>query len=510
MTTPSPLFLLAPPRSFTSLVCAVVGQHPDHVGLPELNLFQAADMEEFWSGRNPDGTMKSPFWATMRHGLLRTLAQVYAGEQTIESVEMAERWIWARKHLSTGAVYHELCAALAPRRIVEKSPAYLRRPEYLERLLDTFPDARFLHLVRHPRGLAESVLKTPGGPAVALTLDSVDHSGDSPVIDPQILWHDSNLQIMRFLDRLDPGQWRRVRGEDLLGDLDRHLPELCAWLGVRADTEALAAMKRPEESPFSCLGPMNARLGNDVNFLKAPHLRDGPVPVPALDGPCSWRPDGAGLHPRVVAMARAFGYETPPEAAGEALAGLDRGFLGPALGAYAETGAPGDGLPLARITREPGLQRLAVSALKQLVESSDTVGGGDQNRLKHLAEHPEDLLRLLGGGEGGGTDTMTARRLTQDSPFRLLALAVGRKGGEDGRQREQAAPGELASRMAHGGGDLDSSSSVADLERYRERLSFSADVLETLLEETCNEMAQVDQHLEAARARDADTANAGS
>ena len=34
-----PLFILGSPRSFTSLVCAMLGQNPDAYGVPELNLF---------------------------------------------------------------------------------------------------------------------------------------------------------------------------------------------------------------------------------------------------------------------------------------------------------------------------------------------------------------------------------------------------------------------------------------------------------------------------------------
>lgn len=44
-----PLFILAPPRSFTSVVCAMIGQHPDMCGLPEVNLAIAGRMD-VWTG----------------------------------------------------------------------------------------------------------------------------------------------------------------------------------------------------------------------------------------------------------------------------------------------------------------------------------------------------------------------------------------------------------------------------------------------------------------------------
>ena len=44
----------------------------------------------------------------MRHGLLRSVAQLYAGEQTIDSISMAYRWIRSRARQSTAAVFAEL------------------------------------------------------------------------------------------------------------------------------------------------------------------------------------------------------------------------------------------------------------------------------------------------------------------------------------------------------------------------------------------------------------------
>ena len=37
-----PLFILGAPRSFTSICCAMLGNHPDMFGLAETNLFGAA------------------------------------------------------------------------------------------------------------------------------------------------------------------------------------------------------------------------------------------------------------------------------------------------------------------------------------------------------------------------------------------------------------------------------------------------------------------------------------
>jgi hypothetical protein len=306
--TTDPIFVLAAPRSFSSLVNAMIGQHPELYGVPELNLFQCETIEEFNTGLTPEGTKKSPFWKSMRHGLLRTVAQLYAGEQTLESIAMAERWLKAREVMTSVEVFQELCDKVAPLRIVEKSPGVLRLRSYMDRMLSACPTARFIHLVRHPIPQGQSVLKAKGGVGVLMALNAVDQRHIVAELEPQIAWHDAQVQILKFLDTLPDSQFITLRGEDLMNNMDEMLPALCRWLGISDAPEAIEAMKHPEASSYSCMGPANASLGNDVNFLKEPKLRPGKIKVPDLDSDLPWRKDKMVLHPRVKALAQALGY----------------------------------------------------------------------------------------------------------------------------------------------------------------------------------------------------------
>jgi hypothetical protein len=261
---PPPVFLLAPPRSFTSIIAGAIGQHPELLGSPELNLFRARTMSRFMR------------LTRLHRGILRFVAQLYAGEQTIEAVVMARNWMIARRDRSTAEVHRELCARIAPRALVQKSPRYQRRLAYMEAVLEGFSDARFIHLLRHPRGMGESYMQM-NKPALQLLacaeMGAVDRSGPQPVADPQILWHDYNLRILRFQRMVDPANWLRITGEDFLANIDHHLRHVCRWLGISTAPEAIDAMKRPEESPFACFGPLNARAGNDPKFMRDPRLR---------------------------------------------------------------------------------------------------------------------------------------------------------------------------------------------------------------------------------------------
>ena len=74
----TPLFLLAPPRSYTSVINAMIGQHPQTFGLPELNLFNVTKIKDLWRRVSNEVGGDS----NRRHGLLRAVAEIYAGEQT--------------------------------------------------------------------------------------------------------------------------------------------------------------------------------------------------------------------------------------------------------------------------------------------------------------------------------------------------------------------------------------------------------------------------------------------
>jgi len=299
----APLFLLAPPRSYTSLINAMLGQHPQAFGLPELCLFNVRRLKDMWI-RDSDELSDI---ARVRHGLLRAVAEIYAGEQNKATITMANHWAAARQEMPTAEVYQELVAKIDPLVAVEKSPAYTIALDRMLAIHEAFPDARFVHLTRHPVGQCKSVMKMNWG-AFALFANSIEFQEDRAVIEPQYAWHDLNINILNFLDTVPAENQLRVRGEDIMSDPPTHLARICRWLGIRDDEEAVDEMMHPERSPFACLGPLAAMFGNDPNFLRGPTFRPHEVKVPRLDQPAPWRDDGKGLHPRVIELAQEFGY----------------------------------------------------------------------------------------------------------------------------------------------------------------------------------------------------------
>lgn len=297
----APLFLLAPPRSFTSVINAMIGQHPQAYGLPELNLFSFEKTVDLWQS-----SLKEFF--KLNTGLLRAVAEIYVGEQSDEAIEFAEHWCAVRENRKVGDIFNEIRERLHPLIPVDKSPGYNVDIDRLRRILDACPDANFIHLIRHPAKQCESMSAFHEG-MMPFLFEAIEYQKDRALVEPQYVWYDMNITILNFLENdVPPNQQFRVIGEGLMENPEEKLGEICRWLGIRDDAQAVEEMMHPENSPFSCFGPLSALLGNDPNFLKRSRFERHVPKVPPLDAPASWRDDGSTLFPEVIELAREFGY----------------------------------------------------------------------------------------------------------------------------------------------------------------------------------------------------------
>jgi hypothetical protein len=299
----TPLFVLAPARSYTSVIATMIGQHPDLAGLPELKLFAyrtigelEASLPPYWGARG--FTHRSP-------GLVRALAQFEFGDQTTASLDAARAWLSERSHWSGADVLDVLLARLAPRMAAEKSPENVVTAAALRRLARAYPRARYLHLTRHPTttqaSLAQHLLRTvPEHPRLGEPMAGI------------AAWCSVHARILRFAASLPAERVTRVRAEDVLNDPAAQLRAIAAWLGVRTDTAAIDAMGHPEASPFARFAPAASGVigGHDHGFLTDPLPRRVELPA-TVEPPPGWY-DTSRLWERARALARRLGYGTAP------------------------------------------------------------------------------------------------------------------------------------------------------------------------------------------------------
>jgi hypothetical protein len=293
------VFVLASARSCTSVVTAMLGQHPQLYGLPELKLFAYPTLGELDASLPREARDRG--LAHRSPGLVRAVAQLELGGQGEHELAAALAWLRERQGWSGKRALDHLAAHVAPRAIVEKSPEHVADDDALARLARAYPSAHFLHLLRHPvaaiRSLEEHLRRRL--PAYR------PESHRTHLVEQ---WLDCQERILRLTASQPFERSLRVRAEDVLGDPPRALRAIAEWLGVRADAAAVDAMLHPERSPFARPAPAASGVsgGHDPGFLADPIPH--PVELPArIEAPAEWRIDGV-LWERVRRAALALGY----------------------------------------------------------------------------------------------------------------------------------------------------------------------------------------------------------
>lgn len=293
----SPLFILCPGRSFSSVVCTAIGQHPELYDVPEIYLGIADTVGELLDRATEHGKKY------LAYGLVRVIAQLHHEDQSERSA--LEAWAWLRAHRSwtTSRIYHHVAERIAPKRLVDKSPTH-GRPENLERLRTAFPEAFYLHLLRHPNATTRSLYK------VHFQRLATRQPEKLPQLAKRVerQWLKVHRNILAFIGQLPLGKTMRIQGEQLLADPDLYFSQIAEWLEIRTDPAAIEAMKHPERSSYARPGPPSAPYGNNSGFLEDPALRIGRPSTGALLGPLEWSDQGEGFSSDTIALARQFGY----------------------------------------------------------------------------------------------------------------------------------------------------------------------------------------------------------
>lgn len=298
------LMMLCPPRSFSSLVSTMIGQHPQIYGFPELHVMVRETVSEAleWERRR-EKYLGPP-------GLLRALGMLLHDGQGPDEVLMAANWLEDRQHWPSHRVMDVVMELAAEKTgavyCLEKTPTLAFLPRALERVRRCWPDALYIHVTRHPVNLKKSIDEYIDNQP-RLSAEEKKYRRDYSMTG----WPVTQRNILDFCNSLAPGQYLRIRGEDVLSDATNVMRQVAQWLGLRTDDAAIAAMLRPEESPYASLGPPMAPFGNDPKFCANPAFRPGTPRLGTMDAYFETE-DGRRLDPDRQAylrqLANCLGY----------------------------------------------------------------------------------------------------------------------------------------------------------------------------------------------------------
>lgn len=222
----SPLLVMGCPRSGTTLLRAILDNHPELAMPPETGF-----VLPLWHERTRFGDLRRPearravaefvFCERARDG--RRLRGHLPAAEAIDRVAAAPPTL--------GSLLAACFALYAERtgkpRWGDKRPRYAMFPEAL---LALFPGARLVEVVRDPRGAVASQI--PMGwdePSVALPASLAN-------------WTHSIERMAAVARRLGPDRLLRVRYEDLVADPDAELARVCVFAGLAADAATVEGM----------------------------------------------------------------------------------------------------------------------------------------------------------------------------------------------------------------------------------------------------------------------------
>ena len=244
------IYILSTPRSGSTLLRVMFAGHSKLFSPPELNLLPFCTMgERDYSLGNAANTVIE---CDQRVGLIEAVMHL-----TGLGPERSESWLqtWLNRNVPINVMYRVLSAMAAPRTLIDKSTLNASSLEVLRKSRWLNPQARYIHLVRHPYAVIESLQRT--------YLRHLAPQLSFPAA--QDLWVVPNCNILCFLSEIDPRQHVRVCYEELVRDPEAVMHALCEFLGVEFESVLLEPysgnrMTDGVRGRFQSLG--------DPNFLK--------------------------------------------------------------------------------------------------------------------------------------------------------------------------------------------------------------------------------------------------
>ena len=143
---PQALFVLAPPRSGTTLLRVMLAGHPDLFAAAELQLLGFHTLRE----RRDAFSGKFSLWLK---GTIRAVMELKGCDAT-EARRLIDRY--EESGYTTKQFYAELQEWIGDRTLVYKSPSYVLDRAVLERAERDFDNPLYIQLVRHPFSMVES------------------------------------------------------------------------------------------------------------------------------------------------------------------------------------------------------------------------------------------------------------------------------------------------------------------------------------------------------------------
>lgn len=285
------MFILAPPRSGTSLLRTMLAGHPDLFAVNELQLLGFHTLKE----RTQAYSGKFKLWL---EGAIRTVMEL---KDCDADKARAILHNFEEKDYTTKALFNEIQNWIGDKMLLDKSPSYVLDPAALEKAERDFNHPIYIHLVRHPYSMVTSFVRYHMDQVLYL------HEHDFSARElGELVWLQSHKNAINFLKNIPTERQFRVVYEDLVTDPEGTMRALCNQIGLEYHPGLLNPYDNLEEKMVDGIYK-DSRSMSDVNFFK--HKGINPAMAKAAD---KVKEDNF-LSSNTWDIAQTLGYNHPEE-----------------------------------------------------------------------------------------------------------------------------------------------------------------------------------------------------
>ncbi|MEZ5859526.1 MAG: sulfotransferase [Geminicoccaceae bacterium] len=268
-----PIFVVGAARSGTTLLQSMIDAHPDIALVGELHFFDQILRLRETIPEPVDRRAIEP----LRQGILTCHASRFVPDID-RALDLALPRLATAPRPTYGLLFRLLLEAFAELRgagrVGEKTPTNVR---YLAEIVELFPDARVVHILRDPRDSISSRVRYP--------------FSSPSVIFNTLLWKIEMIYAFDFraTEKVGDGRYLEVHYEALVQDTEQQLRRICRFIDVHYAAKMLAGHRRADRVVRG--EPWKAGVGEPVNRRSVDAWQQRLTPaqvglIEALGGAC--------------------------------------------------------------------------------------------------------------------------------------------------------------------------------------------------------------------------------
>jgi amino acid adenylation domain-containing protein len=248
---PQAIFILAPPRSGTTLLRVMLAGHPKLFAAAELQLLGFQTLQQ----RNTAYSGKYKLWL---EGTIRAIMEIKSCSAEQATEIMAE---YEKTDLSTKDLFAEIQSWIGDNILVDKSPSYGLDYLSLEKAENDFDSPIYIHLLRHPYAMIKSFTR--------YHMDQVLYLSKQPFSAQklgELVWYITHRNIVKFFHTLPDNRKFRVRFEEMVLSPDAVMQELCQTFNLEYTEQLVNPYNDIENKMIDGLHDVSIPMG-DTNLL---------------------------------------------------------------------------------------------------------------------------------------------------------------------------------------------------------------------------------------------------